>query len=145
MYPTFQQTFVYKMYTKYLYIYKIYPTFVCKRYPTFVYKMHPTLQQTFEYILYAKFYWHSSFDFVNKIYAKVCLNVVYILYTSVVLHLVQFLCIKCIYTLVSVWVRFLNRLKPSQTCFHIFNRIKPEQYLSIFNGRKLQPPLILAF
>ena len=43
--------------------------------------MYPTFQQTFVYILYKKFSCHSAFNFVYKMYANVCRNVVYILYT----------------------------------------------------------------
>ena len=65
------------VYTKCLYICKIYITF----------------QQTFV----TKFSWHSFFDFVYKMYTKVCRNVVYILYTLIAYIFYNF-CIQNEYT-----------------------------------------------
>ena len=65
MYPTFQQTFVYKMYTKCLYT-----------------KCIPHFDKHLYIFCMQKFSWHNSFDFVYKMYTKVGRNVVYILYTS---------------------------------------------------------------
>ena len=45
-----------------------------------VYKMYLTFRQAFVYVLCTKFSWLSSFDFVYKMYRKVCRNVGYILY-----------------------------------------------------------------
>ena len=60
--------------------------------------MYPTFRQTVAYNSYTKFSWHISFDFVYKMYTKVCRNVVYISYTFCIhfgyiscIHLVQFL------------------------------------------------------
>ena len=64
-------------------------------YKMFVCKMYPTFRQTFVYILNAKFSWHSSFDFVYKMYTKACRNVVYILYTF---------CIHQLYTSCTIFV-----------------------------------------
>ena len=62
-----------------------------------IYKKYPTFAQTFVYILYTKFSWHSSFDFVYKMYTKVCRKAGYILYIFCInilhiscIHLVQF-------------------------------------------------------
>ena len=49
-------------------------------YKMYIYKIYITLRQTFVYILYTKFSWRSSFDFVYKMYTKVCRNMVCILY-----------------------------------------------------------------
>ena len=48
-------------------------------YKMYIYKIYITLRQTFVYILYTKFSWRSSFDFVYKMYAKVRRNMVHIL------------------------------------------------------------------
>ena len=78
--------------------------------------MYPTLRQTFVLILHTKFSWHSSSDFVYKIFCIENLAgiVLLILYTKNLskcrihfvyiscIYLVQFLYTKCIYT-VSVW------------------------------------------
>ena len=64
-------------------------------YKMFVYKMYPTFRQTFVYILCTNFSWHSSFDFVYKMYTKVCGNVGYILYTFCI-HFVYILYNFCI-------------------------------------------------
>ena len=92
------------MYTKCLYakcipyFNKLLHTFCIQNvYKMFVYiqnQMYPTFQQTFVYILYTKFSWHRSLDFVYKMHTKACRNVVYILYNF---------CIQNVYT-VSVWV-----------------------------------------
>ena len=74
IYLIFWQTFVYKM---------------------FVYKMHSTFRQTFAYILLSKFNCHRSFDFVCKMYTKVCQNMGYNLYTF---------CIHQLYTSCTVFV-----------------------------------------
>ena len=63
-------------------------------YEMFVYKIYLTFWQRFVYILYTKFSWHSSFDFVYKMY-KACWNVVYILYTF---------CIHQLYTSYTIFV-----------------------------------------
>ena len=85
-------------------------------YKMFVYKIYTTFRQTFVYILYTKFSWHSSSDFVYKMYKKVCQNVVYILlkfcihsvYISCI-HLVQFLYTKYIHSFrVDVHSRHVN-------------------------------------
>ena len=58
-------------------------------------KVYPIFRQTFIYILHAKFSWRSSFDFVYKIYTKVCLNVIYTSYTF---------CIHQLYTSCTIFV-----------------------------------------
>ena len=57
--------------------------------------MYPAFLQTFVYILYTKFSCHDSFNFVYKMYTKVCQNVVYILYK---------LCIDQLYTSCTMFV-----------------------------------------
>ena len=66
--------------------------------------MYPIFQQIFVCILYTKLICHGSFNYVYKMYRKVCQNVVYILYTSVVYILYNF-CMQNVYT-VSVWAEF---------------------------------------
>ena len=71
-----------------------------------VYKMYTTFWQTFAYILYTKLSWHSSFDFVYKMYSykslsKCGIHFIYIFCTSVVYILYNF-CIQNVYT-GSVW------------------------------------------
>ena len=78
MYPTFQQTFVYKMYTKCLYT-----------------KCIPRFDKQLYIFCMQKFSWHSSFDFVYKMYTKVGRK---ILYTSVAYILYIFLYTKCIHS-----------------------------------------------
>ena len=87
MYPTFRTTFN-----------------ILNVQEMFVYKMYTTFRQTFVYILSTKTSWHSSFDFVWKIYTKFVemwytfvLHFVFILYTSVVYILYNF-CIQNVYT-----------------------------------------------
>ena len=65
-------------------------------------KIYTTCRQTFVYILFTNFNCHSSFNFVYKMYTKVCRNVGYISYASCIhfvysscIHLVQFLYTKC--------------------------------------------------
>ena len=55
--------------------------------------------------MYTKFSWHSTLNFVYKMYTKVYRNVVYILYIFCIyfvyiscIHLVQFLNTKCIHS-----------------------------------------------
>ena len=67
-----------------------------------VYKMYPTFRQTFIYIWHRNFNCHSSFNFVYKMYTKVCQNLGCILHISCIyfvcvscIHLVQFLYTKC--------------------------------------------------
>ena len=64
----------------------------------------PTFRQTCVYILYTKFKWNGSFNFVRKMYTKICRNGVHNLYTFCIhfayiscIHLVQFLYTKCIH------------------------------------------------
>ena len=72
-------------------------------YKMFVYKMYYTFH-SFVSILYTKFSCHSSFNFVFKMYKKVCRKRIYIFYTfcihfvyiSYCIHLVQPLYTKCI-------------------------------------------------
>ena len=112
---TFCMNFVYKLYTCLYtkcipYFNKFLYTFCIQNiYKIFVYKMYPIFRQTFVYILYTKFSWHSSFDFVYKYMEKLvemwytlCIYFVYILYTLVVCIFYNF-CIQNVYT-VSVWV-----------------------------------------
>ena len=54
----------------------------------------------FIYILDTKFSCHSSFNFVNKMYTKVCWNVGRIVYT--LLYILYNFCIQNVYT-ISVW------------------------------------------
>ena len=77
--------------------------------------MYPTFRQTFVHILYTKFSWHSSFDFVCKMSAKVCWNLAYILYTSVVYILYSF-STQNVYT-VFVWEIFKRRVFKNVTNF----------------------------
>ena len=67
---------------------------------------YTTFPQTFVYILYTKFSWHISFDFIYKRYTNVCRNVVYILYTFCIatfcIHQLYKCCIQNVYT-VFVW------------------------------------------
>ena len=83
---TFYISNLYQMYTKCLFTRRN-PHFdkllYTKYIQNFVYEMYLTFWQTFVYISYTKFSWHSSTDFVYKMCTKVCWNVVYILYTSV--------------------------------------------------------------
>ena len=50
-----------------------------------------------KFCMYTKFSWHSSFDFVYKMYTKICQNMVYILYRSGIYILYNF-CIQNVYT-----------------------------------------------
>ena len=99
--------FVYKMYTK---------CFHRKCVPHFYKFLYTKCIQNVcilnVYHLSTKFLtsWHSSYDFVYKMYTKVCRNVVYILYTFCI-HQLYISCILCnfciqnVYTF-SVWDAF---------------------------------------
>ena len=108
MYPTYNIPtnfcihFVYKMYTQYLHT-KCIPHFD---------------KLLYLYILYTKFSWHSSFDFLYKIYTKVCRNVVYILYTF---------CIHQLYTSCTIFVykmytQFPCALKMMKNAFYFMSK-----------------------
>ena len=103
-------------------------------------KIYPTFQQTFIYILYKKFSWHSSFNFVYKSYTKVCQNVVCILHIYILY--IYILCTSCIifaykmYTQFScgwwnlpiIWkTRLLKTLRRVQLCkkVQVHNFLKP--------------------
>ena len=58
-----------------------------------IYKMYPTSQQMFVNILYIKFSCHCSFNFMSKMYIKVCPNVEYVLQTISI----HFAYTSCIY------------------------------------------------
>ena len=112
--------FVYKRHTKY--IQNVCIQNVSFISTNFVYKMHTkclyaTFHQTFLYILYTKFSWCSSFDFVYKMYTKVCRNMVYILFTFCIhfvyissIYLLQFFYTKCIHSFRVRWVVFINKI-----------------------------------
>ena len=82
--------FVYKMYTK------CFHTKCVPHFDKFLYtKCIQNVCILNVYHLSTKFLtsWHSSYDFVYKMYTKVCRNVVYILYT----FCIHFVYINCIY------------------------------------------------
>ena len=84
----------------------------------FVYKMHSTFRQTFAYILLSKFNCHRSFDFVYKMYTKVCQNMGYNLYTF---------CIHQLYTSCTVFVykmytQFPCALKMMKNAFYFMSK-----------------------
>ena len=114
---TFCMNLVYKLYTQCLWCTHSVDQNWCIQivYKMFVYKMYPTFRQTFVHIVYTKFSWHSSFDFVYKRSAKVCWNLAYILYTSVVYILYSF-STQNVYT-VFVWEIFKRRVFKNVTNF----------------------------
>ena len=74
-----------------------------KMYPTDVYKMHTKciytiFRQAFVYILCTKSKELCQLNFVYKMYTKVCWNVRYILYTSILIYLKRTSLTLCIYT-----------------------------------------------
>ena len=91
----------------------------------FVYKMYPTFRQSFVYILYTKFSWHSSFDFTYKLYTKASRNMVYILYTF---------CIHQLYTSCTIFVYKMYTQFPCRRLFWAPIPVKRYQNTSGFVG-----------
>ena len=65
-----------------------------------VYNMYPIFQQSFIYILHTNLSCHSSFNSVYKMYTKVCQNVGYIFYISILYTF----CIHQLYTNCTIFV-----------------------------------------
>ena len=117
MYTTFQQTFVYILYTK--------SKEVCQL--NFVYKMYTSICRIVVYILY------TNILYIYILYTKVCGNVGHILYRNILytfcIH--QFWCTKSVHHVYNLYTKFIQNVYT--------NNCMQNQALACRMGNSLHP------